>query len=95
MNAASPTGGSAGRAGKGVVRLIHSQMQQRARLKSLESFIACPRGVLVATDVAARGLDLPKIDFVIHYDIARSAQVRPGRCCVLGTAGLFPLPSCR
>ena len=30
---------------------------------------------MVATDVAARGLDIPKVQFVIHYDIARSPQV--------------------
>jgi superfamily II DNA/RNA helicase len=32
-------------------------------------------GVLVATDVASRGLDIPKITAVLHYDVARSPQV--------------------
>ena len=68
--------------GASAVRLIHSQMQQRQRLKSLENFIASKRGCLIATDVAARGLDLPNVEFVIHYDIARSPQIyvhRSGR----------------
>jgi ATP-dependent RNA helicase DDX24/MAK5 len=50
-------------------RTIHAQLQQKQRLKALESFQASPISVLVATDVAARGLDIPKINFVLHYDI--------------------------
>ena len=38
---------------------LHAGMQQRARLKALARFRANPSGVLVATDVAARGLDIP------------------------------------
>jgi superfamily II DNA/RNA helicase len=36
----------------------------------------------VATDVAARGLDIPKIQSVIHYDAARSPQVPTYVCMV-------------
>ena len=56
-------------------RTVHSQLQQRQRLRALDSFRASPIGVLVATDIAARGLDIPKVQHVVHYDIARSAQV--------------------
>ncbi len=56
-------------------RAIHAQLQQRQRLRALESYRAAPVGILVATDVAARGLDIPKITSVLHYDIARSPQV--------------------
>ena len=52
-------------------RAIHAQLQQRQRLRSLEGFRSAPIGVLVATDVAARGLDIPSINSVLHYDIAR------------------------
>lgn len=38
---------------------LHASMQQRQRLKALDRFKADPAGVLVATDVAARGLDIP------------------------------------
>ena len=44
-------------------------------MRALEAFRSAPVGVLVATDVAARGLDIPKIQSVIHYDVARSPQV--------------------
>lgn len=50
-------------------------MQQRQRLKSLERFSSNPRAVLLATDVAARGLDIPDIEHVIHYQVPRTAEV--------------------
>ena len=56
-------------------RTIHAQLQQRQRIRSLEAFRAETTGVLVATDVAARGLDIPQIEAILHYDVARSPQV--------------------
>ncbi|KAJ8487527.1 hypothetical protein ONZ45_g14294 [Pleurotus djamor] len=53
---------------------IHSQMEQRARLKNLDRFKSTPNAVLLATDVAARGLDIPSIDHVIHYQIPKTAD---------------------
>ncbi|CAI9117993.1 OLC1v1019492C1 [Oldenlandia corymbosa var. corymbosa] len=61
---------------------LHAQMQQRARLKAIDRFRANEHGVLVATDVAARGLDIPGIRTVIHYQLPHSAEVyvhRSGR----------------
>jgi superfamily II DNA/RNA helicase len=46
---------------------LHAQMQQRQRLKNLDRFKANKVSVLVATDVAARGLDIPLVDHVVHY----------------------------
>lgn len=57
-------------------RTVHSQLQQRQRLRALDTFRSSPVGILVATDIAARGLDIPKVQFVVHYDSARSVQVR-------------------
>ena len=71
-------------------RTIHAQLQQRQRLRALESFSASPIGVLVATDVAARGLDIAKVNTVLHYDVARSPQVyvhRAGRTARAGAKG--------
>ena len=39
-------------------RVIHAQLQQKQRIKALESFQQSPSGILVATDAAARGLDI-------------------------------------
>jgi ATP-dependent RNA helicase DDX24/MAK5 len=71
-------------------RVIHAQLQQKQRLKALESFQASTSGILVATDVAARGLDIPNVDVVLHYDVARSSQVyihRSGRTARANRAG--------
>jgi superfamily II DNA/RNA helicase len=55
---------------------LHSGMQQRQRLKNLDRFKASTNGVLVATDVAARGLDIPNIEHVVHYQIPFNVDVR-------------------
>lgn len=39
------------------------------------SFKSTPNAILLATDIAARGLDIPAVDHVIHYQIPRSADV--------------------
>ncbi|XP_029677924.1 LOW QUALITY PROTEIN: ATP-dependent RNA helicase ddx24-like [Formica exsecta] len=51
-----------------------SNMQQRQRLKNLERFQADENGLLIATDVAARGLDIPNIEHVIHYQVPRTSE---------------------
>jgi len=63
---------------------LHSEMEQKARLRSIERFKADNHpnksksnnaaSILVATDVAARGLDIPLIDLVVHYHVPRSAD---------------------
>ncbi|KAK7044735.1 ATP-dependent RNA helicase MAK5 [Favolaschia claudopus] len=53
---------------------LHSQLEQRQRLKNLDRFKSTPKSVLLATDIAARGLDIPAVDHVIHYQIPRSAD---------------------
>ncbi|PNY27395.1 ATP-dependent RNA helicase MAK5 [Tolypocladium capitatum] len=61
---------------------LHSQMAQKARHRSLERFAASRSSVLVATDVAARGLDIHAVDQVVHYHVPRSADTyihRSGR----------------
>lgn len=64
------------------VTTLHAQMQQRARLKAIDRFRGNENGILVATDVAARGLDIPGVRTVIHYQLPHSAEVyvhRSGR----------------
>ncbi|KAK7292619.1 hypothetical protein RJT34_15470 [Clitoria ternatea] len=61
---------------------LHAQMQQRARLKAMDRFRENENGILVATDVAARGLDIPGVKTVVHYQLPHSAEVyvhRSGR----------------
>ncbi|TFK38098.1 P-loop containing nucleoside triphosphate hydrolase protein [Crucibulum laeve] len=53
---------------------LHSQLEQRQRLKNLDRFKNTPNSVLLATDIAARGLDILAVDHVIHFQIPRSAD---------------------
>ncbi|OAD59683.1 ATP-dependent RNA helicase DDX24, partial [Eufriesea mexicana] len=57
---------------------LHASMQQKQRLKNLERnnhrFQADENGLLIATDVAARGLDIPNVEHVIHYQVPRSSE---------------------
>ncbi|KAL2827825.1 ATP-dependent RNA helicase mak5 [Aspergillus cavernicola] len=72
---------------------LHSNMAQKARLRSVERFSAplSDQGtILVATDVAARGLDIKDIDFVVHYHAPRAADTyvhRSGRTARAGASG--------
>ncbi|GJE85511.1 DEAD/DEAH box helicase [Phanerochaete sordida] len=54
---------------------LHSQLEQRQRLKNLDRFKSTQNSILLATDIAARGLDIPAVDHVVHYQIPRSADV--------------------
>ncbi|KAK9174216.1 DEAD/DEAH box helicase family protein [Cryptosporidium meleagridis] len=53
---------------------LHSLMNQRRRLASLGKFRSKASKLLVATGVAARGLDIPDVEFVINYDFPRSFE---------------------
>nr|XP_027234786.1 ATP-dependent RNA helicase DDX24-like [Penaeus vannamei]XP_027234841.1 ATP-dependent RNA helicase DDX24-like [Penaeus vannamei]XP_027234910.1 ATP-dependent RNA helicase DDX24-like [Penaeus vannamei] len=73
---------------------LHASMQQKQRLKSLERFSSNPRALLLATDVAARGLDIPNIQHVIHYQVPRTAETyvhRSGRTARATQEGLSVL----
>jgi ATP-dependent RNA helicase DDX47/RRP3 len=69
---------------------LHGQMNQTQRLHSLNSFKAGQRSLLVATDVAARGLDIPQVDIVINFDIPKNSKDyvhRVGRTARAGRSG--------
>ncbi|XP_074866901.1 putative ATP-dependent RNA helicase DDX47 isoform X3 [Carettochelys insculpta] len=54
---------------------LHGQMSQNKRLGSLNKFKAKARSILLATDVASRGLDIPHVDVVINFDIPTHSKV--------------------
>jgi ATP-dependent RNA helicase DDX24/MAK5 len=61
---------------------LHSQKVQKQRLQSLERFRSSPTAIMVATDIAARGLDIPAVKHVVHYHLPRTADTyvhRSGR----------------
>lgn len=70
---------------------LHANMMQRQRLKNLDRFRDNPRGLLLATDVAARGLDIPGVQHVIHYQVPRTSETyvhRSGRTARAQKEGL-------
>ncbi len=71
--------------------IIHSLMPQRKRMQSLQRFKSEQTKILVATDVASRGLDIPSVDLVINYDVPLNPATyvhRVGRTARAGRSGL-------
>lgn len=66
---------------------LHGDLEQRDRDQTLVRFANKSANVLVATDVAARGLDISSLDAVINYHIARDVEVYLHRIGRTGRAG--------
>ncbi len=66
---------------------LHGDLEQRDRDQTLVRFINKSINILVATDVAARGLDIEYLDTVINYQIAREIEVHVHRIGRTGRAG--------
>lgn len=72
------------------VTALHSKLPQRQRTDNLARFRASAARILVATDVAARGLDIPEVGLVINYDVPRDPDDyihRVGRTARAGRKG--------
>lgn len=70
---------------------LHGQLSQSARLGALSKFRAGSREILVATDVAARGLDIPSVDLVLNFDLPPDSKTyvhRVGRTARAGKSGV-------
>jgi ATP-dependent RNA helicase RhlE len=61
-------------AAKHTVGVLHSDRSQRERVESLEGFKSGRFEVLVATDIAARGLDIAGVSHVINYDVPENPE---------------------
>ncbi|KAJ2552990.1 ribosomal RNA processing protein, partial [Coemansia sp. RSA 1933] len=69
---------------------LHGQLSMDKRLGALNKFKSGARKVLVATDVASRGLDIPAVDLVVNYDIPTFSKDyihRVGRTARAGRSG--------
>ena len=69
---------------------INGKMTQSNRIGALNKFKEGQRNILVATDVAGRGLDIPNVDLVINYDLPQQAKDyihRVGRTARAGKSG--------
>jgi superfamily II DNA/RNA helicase len=66
---------------------LHGDMDQYARMAALESFRTGENPILVASDVAARGLDIPAVSHVFNYDVPTHAEDYVHRIGRTGRAG--------
>jgi ATP-dependent RNA helicase RhlE len=66
---------------------LHGEMSQGQRTETLEAFKAARTDVLVTTDLASRGIDIPALDVVVNYDLPRSATHYVHRIGRTGRAG--------
>lgn len=72
------------------VTALHSGLPQPERIANLAKFRARAARILVATDVASRGLDIPEVALVINYDVPRDPDTyihRVGRTARAGRKG--------
>ncbi len=78
---------------------LHGGLTQAQRKQALESFRKNPNSILVATDLAGRGLDIHEVDLVVNFDIPSSRDEyihrigRTGRADRKGEALSFVVPS--
>ena len=75
---------------KGELSVIHSNKAQNTRLKALRSFKEGETRIMVASDVAARGIDVQDVSHVINFDIPSLAEEyvhRIGRTARAGKEG--------
>jgi ATP-dependent RNA helicase RhlE len=78
---------------------IHGDRTQSQRNSALKGFTEGRHRVLVATDVAARGIDVPHVGHVVNYDMPKLAEDfvhrigRTGRASCTGVASTFAMPN--
>jgi ATP-dependent RNA helicase DeaD len=68
-------------------KALHGGMEQKARDRVMQMFRSGQADVLVATDVAARGLDIEHVSHVVNYDLPMSPEVYVHRIGRTGRAG--------
>lgn len=63
-----------------VTEALHGGIEQKDRFSILERFRSGENRVLITTDVAARGIDIPSVEYVVNYDLPEVAENYVHRC---------------
>ena len=69
---------------------LHGRLKQKRRFEVLRQFAEATQGVMFCTDVAARGLDIPDVSWVLQYDPPQDPDTfvhRIGRTARMGRSG--------
>lgn len=69
---------------------LHGNLGQEVRSSTFQAFNSCTSGVLLCTDVAARGLDVPSVNWIVQYDVPSDPAAyvhRIGRTARIGSSG--------
>lgn len=70
--------------------MLHSQLTQYKRIANLAMFKSHHTNILIATDIASRGLDIPNVQFILNFDVPRAPKDyvhRVGRTARAGRGG--------
>jgi ATP-dependent RNA helicase DDX55/SPB4 len=69
---------------------LHSKILQKKRKNEYKNFLRTERGILLTTDLSARGIDVPNVELILQYDPPKNEEIyihRVGRTARVGTAG--------
>jgi superfamily II DNA/RNA helicase len=70
---------------------LHSKITQKKRNYEYKRFLECENGILLSTDLSARGIDVPNVDLIIQFDPPKNEEIyihRVGRTARVGREGL-------
>jgi ATP-dependent RNA helicase DDX18/HAS1 len=72
------------------VKDIHGKQKQAKRTSTFFEFCQADKGILLCTDVAARGLDIPAVDWIIQYDPPDDPKeyIHRVSCCLMLCSGM-------
>ena len=67
------------------VFLLQGRQKQQKRTSTFFEFCSADSGILLCTDVAARGLDIPEVDWIVQFDPPDDPKV----CVIVFSSGFF------
>jgi len=70
---------------------LHSKITQKKRNYEYKRFLECENGILLSTDLSARGIDVPNVDLIVQFDPPKNEEIyihRIGRTARVGREGL-------
>eukprot|EP00494_Astrolonche_serrata_P028299 UN28565 len=69
---------------------LHGRLKQKKRTKIYDAFNNCKSGILLCTDLVARGIDIPTVEYILQYDPPQKIDFfihRVGRTARMGKGG--------